>query len=446
MSVPSTTDVDQLRSEIRELREELISMRALRDDIHRLERTLRSSERTFTEPSVAAPIRKLDIFFDRLPGERKPYAVKIEGVLKATQKLSPIRTAILIVLLLDLQDRHEGGRGVIDPFDAIVRAYSMLESDTAIDEHLQNSIRVALYRFDIFMKESATFRGDDLALIFDSNHGRLALVDAEHNSITDPIQISVTTNDSAIAEVLDRILATSPLARVRKRKALYVPSGKENFDRLLLELYDHSYPVKSTVLYFRPSIQSYPHNVLDAIGVSEYMSIRKDIVFNAYQTGRCEVLEILNKQTIWDMIRYSPETGFKLYPRQITQPLVKDHLEHLIYKLQTFEHFSLALTDAAFPFHVHTFEIRSGDVPEYFSLFMRRFIKQFIHDVSCFVVNDPLVYQSIHEHIVGWILSHPSTVRERKHVIEEIRVVLRHLEEKGPIPFNPESSGDLLEM
>lgn len=445
MSTVSKGEVEQLRSEIKDLREELISMRALRDDIHRLERTLRSSERSLTEAVPTAPIRKLDIFFDRLSGERKPYAVKIEGILKATQKLSPIRTAILIVLLLDLQDRYEGGRGVIDPFDAIVRAYSMLEADTAIDEHLQNSIRVALYRFDIFMKESAAFRSDEHSLVFDSNSGRLSLNDAEHNSVTDPIQISVTTNDSAIAEVLDRILATSPLARARKRKALYVPNGKENFDRLLLELYDHNHPVKATVLYFRPSIQSYPHSVLEAIGVSDYMSIRKDIVFNAYRSGRCEVHEILNKQTIWDMIRFTPEAGFKLYPKQITQPLVKEHLEHLIYKLQTFEHYNLVLTDAAFPFHVHTFEIRSGEVPEYFSLFMRRFIKQFIHDVSCFVVNDPLVYQSIHEHIVEWILSHPSTVRERKQVIAEIRSVLQHLEEHGPILISPEGATDLLE-
>ncbi len=445
MTSTSKDEVEQLRMEIRDLREELISMRGLRDDIHRLERTLRSSERTLSEPAPTAAVRKLDIFFDRLAGERKPYALKAEGILKATQKLSSIRTAILIVLLLDLQDRSDGGRGVIDPFDAIVRAYSMLESDIAIDEHLQNSIRVALYRFDIFMKESATFKGEELSLVFDSNHSRLTLVDVDHNTFSDPIQLSVTTNDSAIAEVLDRILATSPLARARKRKALYVPNGKENFDRLLLELYDHSHPVKATVLYFRPSIQSYPHSVLEAIGVSDYMSIRKDIVFNAYRSGRCDVLEILNKHTIWDMIRYSPENGFKLYPKQITQPLVKEHLEHLIYKLETFEHYNLVLTDAAFPFHVHTFEIRSGDVPEYFSLFMRRFIKQFIHDVSCFVVNDPLVYRSIHEHIVGWILSHPSTVRERKLVIEEIKGVLRHLEEHGPLPLLPDSEADPLE-
>ncbi|MFO0415823.1 MAG: hypothetical protein ACK5Y6_00910 [Pseudomonadota bacterium] len=46
---------------------------------------------------------------------------------------------------------------------------------------------------------------------------------------------------------------------------------------------------------------------------------------------------------------------------------------------------------------------------------------------------DRAVFQGLYEHIVRWILTHPSTNRDRAEVIGFLERVLARLREKGPL-------------
>ena len=160
---------------------------------------------------------------------------------------------------------------------------------------------------------------------------------------------------------------------------------------------------------------------------------RKNLALEAYEAGRLNFTEILRRETIWDMIRLRPNGAFKLYPPQVTQEQVADHLELLIGVLQRYENYQLYLTDAEIPFVLVTYEVRSSNIPEIFTVFFQPFSSPDREDLGCFVVYDDLVRQSVSDHIADWLLSHPSTVRNKTAVIDELRTVRDYLEEHGPL-------------
>ena len=403
---------------------------ALRGEVQQLRAQLNVSASQQQDESLRTA--HLHVFFDSFEGERKPFLIKMDGILTASLTLSSIRTAILLVLLLDLQDRFENGRGVTDPLDTVIKTHIALsgEEDNTL---LRNSIRVALYRFGQFFEKRKEFHGEHYALRFNAKELTLNIADERGRNVAEKIVVEVTSNNPSISAVADEILATSPLQRVRKRKTLFVPEGPEGLDRLLLELYDHPYPVKVTSLYFRPSAQTYPTTLLQRMGFSEANLLRKQVMLAGYKSGRCEFTEVLNHSTIWNMIRQRPEGGFLPYPDNVGEDFVLEHLSYLIYKLETFEAYRLVLTDAQFPFYLGTYEIKSARMPEYFTVFFRRAASEYVHGVSVFVLNDPLVTQAIAQNVIQWVMAHPTTVHDRGEVIRFVKQVREHLKTKGPI-------------
>lgn len=376
--------------------------------------------------------KQLGVFISRGSTPAKPFIVQCQGVLTSTFKLSTIRAVIFIVLIVDLEDRLEGGRGVDDPLSAIVNIVRLLEPDNA-EADSPDRIRVAVYRFWEFCQSTDHLKGSELELVFDDKRIKLDARKPDSSSPIDSLKIEVTSNDHSISSILAETLTRSPIEQVRKRKALFVPAGPEGADRLLLEMYDHPHPLTVTSLYLRPPLPSYPDALLEKMAVSPRVRRRKALAFEGYQTGRVQFFEVLHEGTIWDLIRRSENDGFKLYPRNITEQDIASHIANLIDILNHYEQYHLYITKMIIPFVVVTYDIRSHVPSEAFTVFFQSSGSASQRDLGCFALYDHAVYQSISKHIVQWLVSHPSTLRDRGDVVGLLQRVLSYLGQHGPL-------------
>jgi hypothetical protein len=414
----------------------------LRAEISQLRGELQANSSPSQLPQVSTPhVCNIRVFFTRRESPRKPIQIEWSGDFVASLSISAVRAALLISLLLDLEDRLDGGYGSPD-ITAEAKKFLLLLQPESESSDLDNSIRVALYRFSDFIQESTFLKGASSRLIFDQNTLRLQITRASGEPWSGQLDLEINTDIVSIVRALEVSFSRTPLSMVRKRRALFVPPGPLGVDSLLLEMYNHPHPLKVTSLYVRPPFQSYPVHLLELMGISDTVMARKRLAFDGYASGRFEFLEILPKVVMWNLIRVDERDKFIMYPPQITAPLVLDHLDNLIYILTSFKNYQFYVTDADIPFALVTYEIASSLIPEYFAVFFQSFATARERDLGCFVLRDPHVFQGITEHIVRWIISHGSTIRERDEVISFVSAIRNHLATKGPLtPEHPHPEG-----
>lgn len=200
-----------------------------------------------------------------------------------------------------------------------------------------------------------------------------------------------------------------------------------------MDIFDHKFPASQVSLYHRPSFQSFPIELLEKIGVSDRKLRRARVLLEGYDTGRCSFTEILSRQSIWELIHYNEEKGWKRYPKQVTIDDVLQHLKYFETLLERYERYSLVLTDAFIPFHLATYQIDSGPRPEYFTLFLRRFSDSTPYDETSFAVEGLGVYKGVTQKLVSLLHSHPSTMTDRDRVASEVRKIAEHLKTEGTI-------------
>jgi hypothetical protein len=338
------------------------------------------------------------------------------------------------MLIVDLEDRLEGGRGVADPFATVASIAQSLGANES-DEDFENAerIRVAVYRFWEFCQSTDYLKGPELELDFDDKRIKFIARLPGSNSPIEALKIEVTSDDQTLSAILTRVLTRSPLEQVRRRKALFVPAGPHGADRLLLEMYDHPHPLTVTSLYVRPPLPSYPDHLLEKMGVSVHVKRRKQLAFDGYRSGRVRFFEVLNEGTIWELIRATNEGSFTMYPHGVSKEDVISHLKNLIEILELYENYHFYVTKVFVPFVVVTYDIQSRTPPESFTVFFQGSESASQRDLGCFALCDRPVYESIYEHIVRWILSHPSTRKDRSDVVSFLQRVLSHLQEHGPL-------------
>ncbi len=423
-------DVSDLVRELREVRAELSAVSTQLALTHSL------SGVTNNQSQAPLPLF-LRVFFQRGQGVRKSYRLDVEGAAQLSEGLSAVRAAIFLVLFLDLRDRLEGGDGAKDVLGEIGKVVRLLDpKGTSAD--FANMLRVAVYRFFDYFEGQGPLCGTELKISFNVEKLRLSAESPNGFPLEKTLQVDLATNDPQIEQILSTSFHSSPLAIVRRRKSLYVPSGPAGSDRLLLEMYNHPYRLRVTSLYVRPPFQSYPERLLKHIGISDRVIERKRLALEGYKQGRFHFQEILPKKVIWNLIRQDKNKRFLLYPEQVTKAQILDHFDNLIHILRTYEHYEFFVTDATIPFALVTYEILSGVVPEYYSVFFQSFMSAQDQDLGCFVLSDPHVYQSISDHVVNWVVAHQSTIREREEVIKFLQKVRRHLDKKGPLlPSEP---------
>lgn len=398
----------------------------LKWDMHRLE----SNFATEVAP-VATDLPKtaeLKVYFERASGERRPYLIRFEGLVSATVKLSAVRASILLVLLVDLEDRGDGGQGVLDLLRAMNETYyelSPLDKNDPIS--VTDRIRVAMYRFSDFFSEDLGLKTDRAPLKFDHRAIRIF----GHAGRAPVVEIS--SSDSVISGVIDRLLSTSPLARIRRYKTMFIPSGISNYDRLLLEFFDHRFPVAMTSMFVRPSVNSYPPPLLKKIGVSSNTLRRREIFGDGLKQGRFRHRELLRRDSIWDLIRADKKGRFTSYPFAISKAEVDSHLKHIGENLSEHRNYELILTDAPFQFLLVSIVIESGKIPEHYTLLYQYPNQESLYDISAFVIYDRNVGQSVSTMVVEWVLNHATTVGDRKKIDEELELVRTYLKKHGPL-------------
>jgi hypothetical protein len=402
----------ELVSEFKNLKSEIQTLRAV------------DSSSTSQERQKA----KIHFSLDRLGGERKPYILRSEGTLNLELKLSSIRAAIFLVLLLDLQDRLDGGPGINNILEKVIEFYCALDPAAQNTGNLKSVTRVGLYRFEFFLEEIQELKLSGTTLLFKPARPSLDL----KTDSAGGAEILVTSTDQKILLLLEKSSRTSPLARLRKHKSMYIPSGEGGWDQLFLEFFDHPHKVRNISLFYRFALPTYPDSLLKAIGASDATLRRKNLMIEGYRSKRVEFVEFISRETLWDLISLGENGGFKLYPKQVTEQQVKEHLENIIYQLNNFENYNLVLTDAPFPFILGVVEIIQSNVTEMFTLFYRQYLKEHVMDRTCFALSDAATTQSVQKSIVGSVVSHPSTTQSRREVLDEISQVLQYFLEKGP--------------
>jgi hypothetical protein len=389
----------------------------------------------------------LKISLDRVHGERKPYILRFDGELQGECKLSSMRAAIFLVLLIDLQDRCENGTGFSDTMQEVLKVYKEFDSAQESSENVVNLVRVGLYRFEFSLDGEEMFNGPKLKLNYKSSAKRLELIKI-NNSIDEPngiigtnnITLTISSSDTGILSIIDEISRGSPLTRLRRQKSIYVSSGAKGWEQLFLEYFEHKYKVRNTSMFYRPALPTYPDEILKLLDVGAATIKRKQVMLEGYQSGRVEFVEILLRQTLWDLITIVPGKGFKLYPPSFTTEHVKAHLEEMINQVSSYPNYNLILTDAPFPFILGVVELFQENFTECFTMFYRQHIDESDNDWTCFVLNDRDTAKSVLDNVTGSVLAHPSTITNPSLVKDEIKKVLNHLQVHGPKKQNVKRS------
>lgn len=368
--------------------------------------------------NVEATEQKLNIFVTRTTKPRLPFEFRFEGAINYSKSVSTTRAMILLVLLLDFQDRSEGFSGMEEIQPKIIEAYHLIDNS---EIEVENKVSAAFYRVEYdFLKElnaiikSGTFTLKNERLDFNLN-----------SKIWQPMQIEVIVEDAEISEICNKILPTSPLSRAQRRKALFVAGGPDGFDRLFYDLFNHDHLLRETSMFFKPSIITYPLHLLEFIGASKQDIARRELALKGLQSGKFQFLEILNRTTLKQMVQFDP-TGnkFSMYAPNVVQKHIEDHFSSIMEMVKNYETYELVLTDAPLPFLLSTFEIIGDSKHECYTIFFQQLIREHDPDVNCFTINDKEVMAQVISNLVGWILRHPTTERSKDKVFLELKEAL----------------------
>ena len=392
----------------------LREIREVRREIDELRTILAQVDRDDDEDLV-----RLNVSFDRRKGDRLPYSVSIGGSKSVNLPLSPLRAAILLVGLLDLERRSEGRPGFDTLSEKVEEACTALGHSVSNGTSLAESVRVGLYRASRFFADSTAVEGCP-ELLIEPQTGRCLV--RSGSAILEPrrVRVRIITADKSVSSLIDSLSTSSPLRRVRREGAMYVPPGAEGYDQLLLELFSSGQELHECLMFYRLSIQSHPVELLEKYGATSQRIERTRVAVEGYRTGRIKFREILNRDVIAALLQAEPDrTMLSSFGQTFEERC--GIVEHLINLLMQYPSYELVLTDAFFPFHISTLSLREGAASEDFVLFFRRDSQEATTHVGGFVLNDPATYRAINERITAWVLEHPTTVVDRVAVIRELR-------------------------
>lgn len=428
------TDEGSLRAEIKRAgdlaRTVLSRLDSLTDDVADLKRQLGS-----TPVHVRGKTEGIRFYFGKSHLERKPFSLSMSGALEGKLSMSPVRAAILLVGLVDLQDRLEGNNGTSNFTASVMGTLRRLEARALADSDLSESIRVALYRFEQFLIDTPEFRKGRRRISYNSDAQHLDLV-----SDASALRIEVTSDDPLISELIGELSTTSPLERLRRTKAMYIPPGPRGLERILLEMYDHPGTVTVRSLYLRLSSLSAPRKFLESSNCSDKVLRRYDLALEGMKSGRVKLLEIVRHNNLLDLIRKDPTRSSPYDPEVRSHNEITEHLDHLMWRVKSLPGYTLAITRSDFPMYLITYELKHGDTEEHISLCCRNIQEMpaggdLLGDLAVYCLHDRIVTEVLSAYTIDGTLKHPATVSERGAVLEELAAIReKHLSSEGSRP------------
>lgn len=402
----------------------LEELRAMRDEVSHLSRMLRDH---FDGATVSACTRRLDVSIHIIEGERKPILVEIRGGISLSAKLSSVRASLLIALLVDLRDRHDGGVGVENLFEASTKVWAVLDPKSVGDGKAAARLRVALYRVEGFLKElSPSVSGLSLAL--DLTRTQLVVYSAG-GAPAERLEIDIRPSTVELEQALRMIGENSPIALIRRRKAVFFPMDAAAIDRLHLAFLSSEASVRVRSLSFRLSHWLFPQALLERTAASAERRALAQRAAERLANGTLSFTEIVQRECLWDTIRESTKGKFVALPMGARVQEVGEYLDRLAALSSSDSGYQLVLTESELPFFIVTYQLAG----ECFTLLFRSPMEGSEAPCSCFAVYGEQFLERISEQVLEWTLSRSGTIEDRDLVAEEVRLVSATLSTSGPL-------------
>ncbi len=361
---------------------------------------------------------KLNVLIRRTNHERKPFLIEFTGDIESSVRVSPIRASILLTALLDLQDRSLGGPGLVDPQVVTKKICTGLGSGDWSDEKFANNLRVAQYRFEIFLEDSHLLNSEDVAFKYEPKTFRLNM--SSQRLELDSLAVEIVSPDKDVNELIERFSNSSPLAKVRKLGIAHIEGGEDGHDRFLLELFDHNLEVDMADAFYRPAIHSFPVTLLEKMGVTKTRIRRTKIVNKGLRDRRIKFVEILSKSSLEHF--FTPQDGrFPYLPPDIETRDVIEHIDYFLHLVNEEPQYQLVVTEAFYPFFVASIQI--GKVPprEHITLYFGPSNTKDPLIVGCLAMANKSVDENMRGKVIDWLAKHPSSVSDPRGVSEFLK-------------------------
>ena len=129
------------------------------------------------------------------------------------------------------------------------------------------------------------------------------------------------------------------------------------------------------------------------------------------------------------MLQVRPDATSSPLPFPASKEYALQFVEHLIWRLEHFPSYQLVVTALPLPLYLMTYEIEFPEMTEFYSLCGRHSQgrsseRDFLSDVSTYIVNDRIITELLREYTIRWIIRQPDTTSDRGKVIQFLSKLL----------------------
>jgi hypothetical protein len=188
-----------------------------------------------------------------------------------------------------------------------------------------------------------------------------------------------------------------------------------------------------TSLFFRPAMTLYPLELLKRIGAPQAIVDRNIIAHRRLHDGTLSFREFLTETNCWDMIRRVDDDKFMHYPEGVTVADVTAHINHLIDLLSRVGNYAIILCDTSLPILSASYDFPHSSPPERFTTLLEKTADRVPNDYACVFLHQTGSFRDASDTFVKWLLSHPSTHRDRDYALKVLVEVRTTLTNEGPL-------------
>lgn len=387
-------------NEVRELRHEIALLRDLIAD----------------KPAHSQSLH-LRIFAERTNGERKPFLLVLSSSKEHRVRLSAIRTAITLSLLLDLEQRSQGLPGAVNTRESAAEFLLRMNVSQGDMNRLSEQIRVAFYRYAEFWK-------DELEEVTRSRYDR----EKERLFFPDEgtrISVELTSTDPLIEDALPKVGQTPMLDRLRRDKFLFVPGGGKGSERFLKEIYASPGPLEVSSAYARLQLITVPQTILRKYCKVPEALERNIIMHDRLANGLLTYSEIIPEDGFEELVNRGPEADFAYFPGMSVQEIV-EHLDFVQKLILSKSGYRLIVTRSEIPFYLGRFVAQGFSLSSFFKLPRSGPVSAY----SSFAVWGPEVGRMAEATLFDWLLQHPTTTSDPTRILEYLSTIRQRLLEK----------------
>ncbi len=360
--------------------------------------------RSIVGPEVGARPVRLRVHVERTRGDRKPYLLIFKFRAEKRLRMSATRSAILLSLLLDLEQRSGGLPGTLSIRELALEVYKTIAPEPSDAALLDEKLRVGFYRFGTFWEEELA---DIFPAEFDQTLERLVPASPGTHCGVD-----IGSSDPVIDDALPKLGRPPMLNRLRRDEYLFIPAGGSGGEGFLSEIYTLPGALEVAGAFVRPALFTVPEHVVKKHASTEEALLRHSLARRRLAEGSLVLNEVVPEDCIENLT---------YFPGMSTEERV-EHLKALEHLVLVDVGYSLFLTRSEIPFDLGTY--KAG--PVQLAMFLRVVEAKEQTAYSCFAVwGSEIAMMS--EVILARLREHPSTTSAPEDVANVIRKAYRAL-------------------